>query len=311
VKPRSTAVALAIAVAMAAPALALPALDRSADLPALALPVLLGDFSGTATLTPYDPRAPALAAERPAVASGLYTGEIAETGGLVRLILNPAWDPALALGLVQVGHDLRWVTVRDGAIVPAPERENAEAHGLIDNEAPADASPAVDLPVEPSAGVDGKLQILLDGDYEFGQALGLRWDEYQLAQIALVSAIYEANLGIPIEVVQQHVHTTSSAIPDQIKCEFHSGDGLIQFRDHWESRSPTTRDAREAAHLFSQKARYPHYSGSGFLLGCAYLFYSLPQTTQLYFLAAHLLGLAIYLLYGARRSTAGDEARPA
>jgi APA family basic amino acid/polyamine antiporter len=41
------------------------------------------------------------------------------------------------------------------------------------------------------------------------------------------------------------------------------------------------------------------------ILGCLYLIYSLPQTTQLYFLAAHVVGLAIYLLYGSRRSVAG------
>jgi APA family basic amino acid/polyamine antiporter len=44
------------------------------------------------------------------------------------------------------------------------------------------------------------------------------------------------------------------------------------------------------------------------ILGCAYLFYSLPTTTQIYFLCAHVLGLAIYLLYGARHSQAGREA---
>jgi len=41
------------------------------------------------------------------------------------------------------------------------------------------------------------------------------------------------------------------------------------------------------------------------ILGCLYLFYSLPQTTQLWFLGAHIFGFAIYFLYGARRSVAG------
>jgi basic amino acid/polyamine antiporter, APA family len=41
------------------------------------------------------------------------------------------------------------------------------------------------------------------------------------------------------------------------------------------------------------------------ILGCGYLFYSLPQTTQLYFLAAHVVGLGLYLAYGARKSVAG------
>jgi APA family basic amino acid/polyamine antiporter len=48
------------------------------------------------------------------------------------------------------------------------------------------------------------------------------------------------------------------------------------------------------------------------ILGCAYLFFSLPQKTQLYFLAAHVLGLLIYLLYGSRRgiAAAAPEAAP-
>jgi APA family basic amino acid/polyamine antiporter len=40
------------------------------------------------------------------------------------------------------------------------------------------------------------------------------------------------------------------------------------------------------------------------ILGCAYLFISLPQQTQLFFLGAHVIGLAIYVLYGSRRSLA-------
>ena len=45
------------------------------------------------------------------------------------------------------------------------------------------------------------------------------------------------------------------------------------------------------------------------ILGCAYLFYSLPRATQIYFLCAHVVGLALYFGYGARRSVAGQEAR--
>ncbi|PWG02167.1 amino acid permease [Sphingosinicella humi] len=37
--------------------------------------------------------------------------------------------------------------------------------------------------------------------------------------------------------------------------------------------------------------------------GCIYLFISLPQKTQLFFLAAHVVGLVIYLLYGSRRTS--------
>jgi APA family basic amino acid/polyamine antiporter len=46
------------------------------------------------------------------------------------------------------------------------------------------------------------------------------------------------------------------------------------------------------------------------ILGCAYLFYSLPQTTQFYFLIAQVVGLAIYLAFGMRSSLAGRAVRP-
>jgi APA family basic amino acid/polyamine antiporter len=41
------------------------------------------------------------------------------------------------------------------------------------------------------------------------------------------------------------------------------------------------------------------------ILGCLYLFYSLPQRTQIWFLGAHVVGFTIYFLYGAQRSVAG------
>lgn len=44
------------------------------------------------------------------------------------------------------------------------------------------------------------------------------------------------------------------------------------------------------------------------ILGCLYLLYSLPQTTQIWFLGAHVVGIVVYLLYGARRSVAGRQA---
>ena len=44
------------------------------------------------------------------------------------------------------------------------------------------------------------------------------------------------------------------------------------------------------------------------ILGCAYLFVSLPSKTQLYFFGAHVVGLVIYLLYGSRRSEAALQA---
>ncbi|WP_114951262.1 amino acid permease [Sphingosinicella terrae] len=41
------------------------------------------------------------------------------------------------------------------------------------------------------------------------------------------------------------------------------------------------------------------------IAGCLYLFYSLPQSTQLWFLGAHIFGFALYFFYGARKSHAG------
>jgi len=41
--------------------------------------------------------------------------------------------------------------------------------------------------------------------------------------------------------------------------------------------------------------------------GCLYLLYSLPQTTQIWFAGAHVVGILIYLAYGARRSVASQN----
>ena len=41
--------------------------------------------------------------------------------------------------------------------------------------------------------------------------------------------------------------------------------------------------------------------------GCFYLFLSLPEKTQFYFLIWNLVGLGVYLLYGSRRSVAAHE----
>jgi APA family basic amino acid/polyamine antiporter len=45
------------------------------------------------------------------------------------------------------------------------------------------------------------------------------------------------------------------------------------------------------------------------ILGCAYLIYSLPQTTQIYFVIAHVVGLVFYFLYAGRNSVAQSQAR--
>jgi APA family basic amino acid/polyamine antiporter len=65
------------------------------------------------------------------------------------------------------------------------------------------------------------------------------------------------------------------------------------------------RRAPAAERLFRTPFAWP--VGIGGILGCAYLFYSLPQRTQIWFLCAHVVGMAVYLLYGARRSVAGRE----
>ena len=44
------------------------------------------------------------------------------------------------------------------------------------------------------------------------------------------------------------------------------------------------------------------------ILGCIYLFLSLPQQTQLYFLIWNAIGLGVYFLYGSRRSLAHSPA---
>jgi basic amino acid/polyamine antiporter, APA family len=66
------------------------------------------------------------------------------------------------------------------------------------------------------------------------------------------------------------------------------------------------RRAPDAERLFRTPWAWP--VGIVGILGCLYLFYSLPQRTQIWFFGAHVVGILIYLLYGARRSVAGREA---
>lgn len=47
------------------------------------------------------------------------------------------------------------------------------------------------------------------------------------------------------------------------------------------------------------------------ILGCLYLFVSLPVKTQVYFVYAHLIGAAIYLAYGARKSVLAQQEKAA
>ena len=50
---------------------------------------------------------------------------------------------------------------------------------------------------------------------------------------------------------------------------------------------------------------WPWVVGIGGIVGCLYLLYSLPWNTQRYFLLAQVVGLALYLVYGFRRSPLG------
>nr|WP_295108263.1 amino acid permease [uncultured Caulobacter sp.] len=43
------------------------------------------------------------------------------------------------------------------------------------------------------------------------------------------------------------------------------------------------------------------------ILGCLYLFYSLPAKTQLYFLFAHIIGAVVYVAYGMRKSVLAQQ----
>jgi len=46
----------------------------------------------------------------------------------------------------------------------------------------------------------------------------------------------------------------------------------------------------------------PWLVGTVGIVGCAYLFWSLPVRTQAYFLGWNLLGLLLYLVYGSSRA---------
>jgi len=48
---------------------------------------------------------------------------------------------------------------------------------------------------------------------------------------------------------------------------------------------------------------------SGAIFGCLYLFYNLPTKTQVYFLYAHLIGVAVYVLFGLRNSALGRTSK--
>jgi len=65
------------------------------------------------------------------------------------------------------------------------------------------------------------------------------------------------------------------------------------------------RRAPDAERKFRTPLPWP--VGAVAILGCLYLFYSLPSKTQLYFLVWNALGLIVYLLYGSRRASRHPE----
>ncbi len=69
------------------------------------------------------------------------------------------------------------------------------------------------------------------------------------------------------------------------------------------------RRAPDAARTFRTPAA--PVVGSVGILGCLYLFWSLPERTRLYFLTWNALGLLVYFVYGRARATAAIEHRKA
>jgi APA family basic amino acid/polyamine antiporter len=65
---------------------------------------------------------------------------------------------------------------------------------------------------------------------------------------------------------------------------------------------------REPAAERKFRAPLPWLIGLGGILGCIYLFISLPSRTQLFFLGAQVIGLVLYAIYGSR---AAERARAA
>ncbi len=64
------------------------------------------------------------------------------------------------------------------------------------------------------------------------------------------------------------------------------------------------RRAPDAPRVFRTPAAWP--VGIVGIGGCLYLLYSLPQTTQIWFAGAQVVGILLYFAYGARKSLAGN-----
>ena len=103
------------------------------------------------------------------------------------------------------------------------------------------------------------------------------------------------------------VGTLAGLIPlDQLAALANAGT-LVAFMAVCACMLVMRRRAPDAPRKFRTPLAWP--VGIFGILGCAYLFYSLPHTTQIYFVCAHVVGLAIYFAYGMQRSVAGREAQ--
>lgn len=218
----------------------------------------------TVTLAPADPRSSAQAEDGDPV-EGLYEGHLEETGGLVHLVHT---DEA-SVGLVETPTGLAWVTRAGDQLVPLRVEKEVPVPGgqPIDTEQSAPSEVATAPRTGDGASpADGTLQIMLDADRTFWGDFRGYWEIRQLQIIHLVDAIYQVNLGVDIEVVDQHVWTVQPGYPltsNQL-CAGHD-DLLRQFQGYWEATDPTLGDVRETAHLFTTREI------EGSVVGCAYL----------------------------------------
>ncbi len=231
--------------------------------PVASTQVQLPGITDTVTLAPADPRSPAQADQGSPV-EGLYEGHLDETGGLVHLVHTEE----ASVGVVETPTGLAWVTRAGDRLVPLPlEQAPVSAGAPMDTEQHPPSGAPTGLPSGDEASpADGTLQIMLDADRRFWADFTGYWEIRQLQIIHLVDAIYQVNLGVDIEVVDQHAWTTLPGYPltsDRL-CAGHP-DLLRQFQGYWETTDPTLGDVREAAHLFTTREI------EGSVVGCAYL----------------------------------------
>ncbi len=230
------------------------------------LEVLIVDLPGhrdSVELVTHDPRIPDLAETAPSAADGLFTGVLRDSGWALHLV----WTNDLALGVLAADSGAIWVTVDAGRLVPFIPTPHTMA-AIPETLSPPLHAPAEEPMQESSVSTqDGVLQVMLDGDHMFHRQHLEGWREAQLAVIHLVDAIYQTNLGFPIEVVEQHVWTQEEQEPWEDERMLCGGGSthLRHFRDYWEGTSPSVDSAREATHLFSGK------TFNGNTIGCAYV----------------------------------------